>query len=91
MRHLIREGSIYIPSSAGLLARNHFFLPSRPAVAGQWNEIEKVSCYLQLPVSPGFAPGSLLIAPEEKPDANRNEYVNELYNTTKLIGLPNKF
>src|SRR5271156_2555909 len=64
MRNLIREGSKQILLSAGLLARNRFILPSRAAVAEQWNRgWLKRSCYLQLPVSPGFSPGSLLINP----------------------------
>jgi hypothetical protein len=64
MRNLIREGSKQILFSAGLLARNRFILPSHPVCAGQWNrEWLKRSGYLQLPVSPGFSPGSLLIIP----------------------------
>ncbi len=54
MRHLIREGSIYILLSAGLLACNHFFLPSRPARAGQWNEIEKSFLLLTVARQPGI-------------------------------------
>ena len=90
MRNLIREGSKQILSSAGLLARNRFILPSRPARAGQWNRgWLKRSCYLQLPVSPGFSPGSLLISTAPGGE-NRNKYVNEQYNTTKPEGLMNK-
>jgi hypothetical protein len=74
---------------AGLLARNRFILPSRPARAGQWNRgWLKRSCYLQLPVSPGLSPGSLLIARLIR--ENRNEYVNEQYNTTTASGLMDK-
>ena len=66
MRHLIREGSKQVLLSAGLLARNRFILPSHPARGGtmEWDWIKR-ACYLQLPVSPGFAPGSLLIISEK--------------------------
>jgi hypothetical protein len=90
MRNLIREGSRQILLSAGLLARNRFILPSRPVCTGQWNrEWLKRLCYLQLPVSPGFSPGSLLIIPAFG-GMNRNKYVNEQYNTTKAEELLKK-
>ena len=82
MRNLIREGSKQILLSAGLLARNRFILPSRSAVAGQWNrEWLKRSCYLQLPVSPGFSPGSLLIIPANPGEPQ--QVCERTYNTTK--------
>jgi hypothetical protein len=55
--------------------------------AGSWLVTDG---YLQLPVSPGFAPGSLLMTPEKYSGANRNEYVNEQYNTTNLVRLADK-
>jgi hypothetical protein len=59
-------------------------------LAPQWNRgWLKRSGYLQLPVSPGFSPGSLLINPAIN-GKNRNKYVNEQYNTTKPDGLLNK-
>jgi hypothetical protein len=54
MRNLIREGSKQILLSAGLLARNRFILPSRPARTGQWIRGGKTFMLLTVARQPGI-------------------------------------